>query len=99
MSGFSNDIRELIESDSEKAALAIEMYCYRAAKEAGALAVAAGSVDFILFSGGIGENSSLIRNKILDYISPIIKENCIIEIIPADEERIIAESTKEFLGY
>lgn len=66
ISGLSNDARELLAAfdANPRARLAIEVFCYRARKYLGAyLAILAG-VEAVVFSGGIGENSPLIREKI-----------------------------------
>ena len=64
LSGQSNDMRTLVElaerGDSE-ASLAIEVFAYRLAKAIGALAAALPKLDAIVFTGGIGENSSYAR--------------------------------------
>jgi len=71
VSGLSNDMRTLIEA-SEKghknAALAIEIFCYRLAKALAALSCALPRLDGLLFTGGIGENATLIRKKTLDHM-------------------------------
>jgi acetate kinase len=59
-----NDMREaerLAEEGDERAQLAIHMFCYRIKKYIGAYIAVLGGVDAIIFTGGIGENSSLIR--------------------------------------
>jgi acetate kinase len=64
VSGLSNDMRELIEAadaGDENAALAIRMFTYRLKKYIGAYAAAMGGVDHLVFTGGIGENSPLVR--------------------------------------
>ncbi len=67
ISGVSSDMRE-IEQESEKqndrARLAFEMFCYRVTKYIGAYAAAMGGVEGIVFTGGIGENSILVREYI-----------------------------------
>ena len=65
VSGISNDMRELLESDRPEARLAIELFCYRARKYIGAYATVLGGVDAIAFGGGVGENAPAIRHKIL----------------------------------
>ena len=45
------------------AALAIEVFCYRAAKAVGALAVALGRLDAVVFTGGIGEHDAAVRAR------------------------------------
>jgi acetate kinase len=64
LSGFSNDMRDLIGSDDPAARLAVEYFVYRAAKEIGALAAVLGGVDALVFTAGIGERSAEIRQRI-----------------------------------
>ncbi len=68
LSGLSNDMRELTAAydSNPRARLAVEMFCYRARKYLGAyLAALEGAAQAVIFSGGIGENSPLVRQKIL----------------------------------
>ncbi|HFC05683.1 MAG TPA: acetate kinase, partial [Rhizobiales bacterium] len=64
VSGFSNNMRELQESDNPRAAEAIDLFCYRAACEFAAHTTALQGLDGIVFTAGIGENSALVRAKI-----------------------------------
>jgi len=64
LSGASADMRELLQSQDEQAALAVDVFCYRAAKAVGALTVALGGLDQIIFSGGIGEHAARVRARI-----------------------------------
>jgi acetate kinase len=64
ISGISNDVRELLASDSPQAAEAIEFFVYRAVREIGSLTAALGGLDALIFTAGIGENSPVIRNRI-----------------------------------
>jgi len=66
VSGRSGDMRELErdEASNADAALAIEMFCYRARKYIGAYLAALGRADAIIFGGGIGENSAVVRERI-----------------------------------
>jgi acetate kinase len=71
VSGLSNDMRTLHEAavaGNERAALAIDMFCYRVAKAIAALAVSTGRVDAIVFTGGIGENATFVRAKVVDAL-------------------------------
>jgi acetate kinase len=61
-----NDMREIQDRAREgdaRAELALEMFCYRVKKYIGAYYAALGTVDAIVFTGGIGENSAAVRNK------------------------------------
>ena len=64
ISGISNDMRALLESEAPDAQLAVEYFVYRAAKEIGALAAVLRGIDGIVFTAGIGENSAEIRLRI-----------------------------------
>jgi acetate kinase len=66
ISGISNDMRDLLASDAPAARLPIDYFVYRAAKEIGALAAVLGGVDGLVFTGGIGENSAEIRQRICE---------------------------------
>ena len=71
LSGLSNDCRT-IEEESGKghpgAKLALDVFIYRLAKYIGSMAVAAGGLDVLVFTGGIGENSDIIRERVLGYL-------------------------------
>lgn len=66
VSGTSSDMRELLNTDTPEARLAIDMYCYRAKKYIGAYMASLGGADGIVFGGGVGENAPVIRQKILE---------------------------------
>lgn len=72
ISGFSSDCRDLTEeaaNDTERgrrSKLALEMVAYRVKKYVGAFAAALGGVDAIVFTGGIGEHSELIRGLVME---------------------------------
>jgi acetate kinase len=61
VSGVSNAMQVLETSDAPDAALAIEMFCYRAASQLAGLIPAIGGVEAIIFTAGIGENSAKVR--------------------------------------
>ena len=48
----------------ERAALAVEMFCYHARKAIGALVAALGGIDTLVFTGGIGQNAPPVRDRI-----------------------------------
>jgi acetate kinase len=64
VSGISSDMRTLLASSDQRAKLAIDLYCYRIRREVGSLAAALGGLDAIVFTGGIGENSAVIRERV-----------------------------------
>ncbi len=68
ISGLTNDMRELQaelkEHDDRRVRLAIEIFCYRVRKYIGGFLASMGGADAIVFTGGIGENSSDVRARI-----------------------------------
>jgi acetate kinase len=66
VSGFSGDMRDLIAAyeANPRARLAVDVFCYRARKYLGAYLAVLDGADAVVFSGGIGENTPLVREKI-----------------------------------
>ncbi|HTO19414.1 MAG TPA: acetate kinase [Pseudomonas sp.] len=71
LSGLSNDMRTLEQARGEGhrlATLAIEVFCYRLAKSLAAMSCALPRLDGLLFTGGIGENSVLVRARTVAWL-------------------------------
>lgn len=71
LSGLSNDMRTLTEAREAGhpgAVLAFEVFCYRLAKSLAGMACALGQLDGLVFTGGIGENSAVVRARTLDHL-------------------------------
>jgi acetate kinase len=68
ISETSSDLRDLLalEAEDERAAEAVALFCYQAKKWIGSFAAALGGLDTLVFAGGIGENASIIRQRICD---------------------------------
>jgi acetate kinase len=68
ISETSPDMRDLLtrESADTRAAEAVALFCYQARKWIGAYAAALGGLDTLVFAGGIGENSPVVRQRICD---------------------------------
>jgi len=66
LSGLSHDMRTLEASGAPEAADAISYFVFRVRRELGALAAALGGLDAVVFTGGIGENSATIRQRVCD---------------------------------
>ncbi|HEO99059.1 MAG: acetate kinase [Campylobacterales bacterium] len=62
------DVRTILEQEDEASKLAIAMMVRRIKKYIGAYMALLGDVDAIVFTGGIGENSAVIRRKVLENI-------------------------------
>ncbi|MCL5673250.1 MAG: acetate/propionate family kinase [Deltaproteobacteria bacterium] len=63
------DVKELLKNSDYNSKLAIKMFCYRIIKYIGAYSAALNGVDALIFSGGIGENSSFIRQEVCNNLS------------------------------
>ena len=101
LSGLSNDMRELlIEAEgrpNSRAALALEVFCYRVRKYIGAYLAVLGGADAIVFGGGIGERSAIIRARICDgmgwcgiRLDPLRNETAV-DLAPGDAMKISEE--------
>ncbi len=87
LSGLSNDMREITAAyqTNPRARLAADVFCYRARKYLGAyLAVLDGAAQAVIFSGGIGENSPLVRKRICRGM-----EWCGLSLDDAENESVI----------
>ena len=80
LSGVSNDLRDIearAKEGDEACQLAIGVFSHRLRKYIGAYAAVMGGVDSIVFTGGIGENSALIRHRVaqrLDFLGARLSE-------------------------
>jgi acetate kinase len=77
VSGLSSDMREIEENyeKNDRARLAMDIYAYRIKKYVGAYAAAMGGIDAIVFTAGIGENSSIVRELVcnrMEYLGIMI---------------------------
>lgn len=95
LSNWTNDVRLLEESQDEDARFAIDYFCLKAAQYIAMMAVSLKGVDALVFTGGIGENSALIREKImshLEFLNPFA-----VHIIKANEEKIMAIEARQLI--
>lgn len=71
ISGKTSDFRgitEGVEAGDEQCKLTFDIYCYRLAKYIASYYVAVGKVDALIFTGGIGENSMIMRSAVLKLL-------------------------------
>jgi acetate kinase len=71
LSGISGEMTDLLASDHEDAARAVDFFVYRCMREIGSLTAALGGLDGLVFTGGIGEHAPEIRDRIcadLDWL-------------------------------
>ena len=112
LSEKGSDMREILQGmkdGDEKCTVAFKVFCYRIRKYIGAYAAVLGGVDAIVFTGGIGENSGVVRKEIcagLEFLGVILddekngsnefsssKGETAVLVIPTNEELAIARST------
>jgi acetate kinase len=79
VSETSSDMRDLLSHEKRdvRAAEAVALFCYQAKKWIGAYAAALGGLDTLVFAGGIGENSPVVRARIcegLDFLGIILEK-------------------------
>ncbi|HBG47149.1 MAG TPA: acetate/propionate family kinase [Deltaproteobacteria bacterium] len=116
ISGISPDMADLIQEEgrSPRAALAIEIFCRQARKFLAAMSAAISGVDTLVFTAGIGENSPIVRERILNGMgfmgmevdsaenargsSVISKGPVTIRVMKTNEELMIARHAARVLG-
>ena len=64
ISGISDDMRDLLASQANAAKEAVDLFVYRVGRELGSLAAALGGLDVLVFTGGIGENATAVRERV-----------------------------------
>ncbi len=66
VSGTSSDVRDLLalEATDPRAAEALQLFCYQVRKWIGSFAAVLGGLETLVFSGGIGENAPVLRERI-----------------------------------
>ena len=67
ISGISNDLRDIelaAEQGNERAQLAIDVFCESVVKYIGSFYAVLGGLDYLVFTGWIGENSTIVRQKV-----------------------------------
>jgi acetate kinase len=97
VSGLSSDMRILhaAAASNPNAQNAIEMFCYSAAKQIGAMVAALDGLDTLVFTGGIGEHDVIVRHMIcsqLGYLKIVINDEKN-QLVNADNIHTISESS------
>ena len=94
LSGISADMRILLDDPSPAAKQAIAIFIDRLAQEIGAAAAALGGIDGLIFTGGIGENATAIREACINQLAFLglsaDHKTSGVYVIPSDEEAVLA---------
>ncbi len=72
ISGLSSDFRDLykgIADGNDRCKIAVDVFCYQAAKFIGGYAAAMNGIDAIVFTAGVGENNPDVRKRISESLS------------------------------
>lgn len=98
ISGISSDMRDLEDAANDgnaRAQLALDMFAYRTRKYIGAYAAALGGVDIIVFTGGIGENDTVTRQRVLKDLEFMgVKTNPETENVRGEEVMLSSEDSR-----
>jgi len=86
--GGSGDVREA-------SPLALDVFVHRVAGAVAAMSAACGGIDVLAFTGGIGENATDVRDRVVERVRFLGEFR--VEIVPAREELVIAEETRRLL--
>jgi acetate kinase len=97
LSGLTNDMRTILNAasaGSERAKLAVEVFCYRARKYIASYLGVLNSADAVIFTAGVGENCPSIREKIVLNLSNLgLEINPEANSAPATGERLISKDS------
>ncbi len=96
LSGISNDVRLLRQSDNPDATFALRYFAFKVAQHTAQMAVSLGGLDLLVFTGGIGENDERMRESIIRHLSPF--GSFATHIVKCNEERVIARHTQRLLS-
>jgi acetate kinase len=90
ISGTSSDVRKLLGARPEdpRADLALGMFCYQVAKAIASMAAALGGLDLLVFTGGIGEHATPLRDEICARLKFL--GDFEVQVLPAQEDLQIA---------
>ncbi|MGF1474124.1 MAG: acetate/propionate family kinase [Geminicoccaceae bacterium] len=111
LAGLSHDMRTLEASDAPEAKEAIDYFVFRIRREIGAMAAILGGIDALVFCGGIGENSVLVRARVceaMEWLGIRLDEGrnganqqrigtgpTEVFVIATDEERVMARAVNQ----
>jgi acetate kinase len=91
LSGTSGDVRELAEDG-----LALGVYVHRVAAAVASSAAALYGLDAIAFTGGIGENSAVVRERVCERLRFLGEFDA--HVVPAREELVVARSVRSLFS-
>ncbi len=96
LSGLGNDVKMLLDSSDPRSAFALDYFSLKTAQYIAMMAVSLGGVDALVFTGGIGEHATPVQENIIDRLSFLNISRIL--VIPANEERIIAQHVRSSIN-
>jgi len=101
LSGISNDMRDIqkhAKKGSIRSKLALDIFIYRITKYIGAYTASMDGLDAVVLTGGIGENSALIKNRVSKSLSNFFSRfNVRLLVVPTNEELMISRETVQVI--
>lgn len=100
LSGGSGDMREVLraaDGGDERAQLAVDVYVHRLRRSIGAMAAALPRIDALVFTGGVGENAALIRERACAGLG-VVGAQARVLVVHAREDAQIAHEVRGLLA-
>ena len=98
ISGLTSDFRDLndaMDKGDKRGKLALDVFCYRVAKYVGSYVAAMNGVDAIVFTAGIGENDSYVREQVISYFGYLgVKFNAAANNVRGEETELTTPDSK-----
>lgn len=95
LSGLSNDVETLLNSDDPRARFALDYFALKVTQFSAAMAAAMGGIDALVFTGGIGEHAAPVRQAIAGRLRFLGQFDIL--VVPANEERVMATQARALL--
>jgi len=105
LSGFTNDMRELLSREAEthdkRARLALDIFCARIKRYIGGYFAEMGGAEAVIFTGGIGERSAAIRKRVCEGLEclDLLLDNSKNDHIAPGEEGLITRDDSKLKAY
>jgi acetate kinase len=98
LSNGEADMRKLEESDDDSSKEAIEIFCRSIAKTVASYASVLGGLDLLVFTGGIGEHSSRVREQVCGKLAFLDLAADKVKVLPSEEDLQIARHCRSMMG-
>ena len=100
IAGGRSDLRELLEAEPTDGAarLAVEAFVRATATAIAGCALALDRFDALVFTGGIGEHATSIRERVVDRLARLGAGSVEVRVVPADEQVVIDDEVRSLLG-